>query len=89
MPKHRHQEWIRFLNVIKRNAPTDQAIHIICDNYATHKHPKVIAWLTRNPRFHVHFTPTSASWLNMGRDLLRHHYPPGHPPRQLHQRSKT
>jgi transposase len=71
MPKHRHQEWIRFLNVIKRNAPTDQAIHIICDNYATHKHPKVIAWLTRNPRFHVHFTPTSASWLNMVERFFR------------------
>jgi transposase len=53
MPKHRHQEWIRFLSVIKRQAPTDQAIHIICDNYATHKHPKVIAWLNRHPRFHA------------------------------------
>jgi transposase len=71
MPKHRHQEWIRFLDLIKRNAPTDKAIHIICDNYATHKHPKVIAWLTRNPRFHVHFTPTSASWLNMVERFFR------------------
>ncbi len=56
MPKHRHQEWIRFLNLIKRNSPTDKAIHIICDNYSTHKHAKVIAWLKRNKRFHVHFT---------------------------------
>jgi len=71
MPKHRHQEWIRFLNLIKRNTPTDKAIHIICDNYATHKHAKVIAWLKRNKRFHVHFTPTSASWLNMVERFFR------------------
>lgn len=65
MKKHRHQEWIRFLNLIRENTPKDKEIHIICDNYATHKHPKVKTWLGRNPRFHVHFTPTSASWLNM------------------------
>lgn len=65
MKKHRHQEWIRFLNLIRRTAPADKDIHIICDNYATHKHEKVKAWFARNPRFHVHFTPTSASWLNM------------------------
>src|SRR6266699_124881 len=65
MPKHRHLEWIRFLNLIKRNTPTDKTIHVICDNYATHKHAMVVAWLKRNKRFHVHFTPTSASWLNM------------------------
>jgi transposase len=70
-PKHRHQEWIKFLNLIKRHAPTDKEIHIICDNYATHKHPKVIAWLARNTRFHVHFTPTSASWLNMVERFFR------------------
>lgn len=65
MPRHRHQEWIKFLNLIKRNTPPDKEIHIICDNYATHKHAKVKAWMKRNKRFHVHFTPTSASWLNM------------------------
>lgn len=65
MKRHRHQEWIRFLNKIKAKAPTDKEIHLICDNYATHKHPKVKAWFARNKRFHVHFTPTSASWLNM------------------------
>jgi transposase len=65
MPKHRHQEWIRFLNLINRNTTIDKTIHIICDNYATHKHAKVVSWLKRNKRFHVHFTPTSASWLNM------------------------
>lgn len=71
MPKHRHQEWIRFLNLIKRNTPTDKTIHIICDNYATHKHAKVATWLKRNKRFHVHFTPTSASWLNMVERFFR------------------
>jgi transposase len=71
MPKHRHQEWIRFLNLIKRNTPTDKTIHIICDNYATHKHAKVASWLKRNKRFVVHFTPTSASWLNMVERFFR------------------
>ena len=65
LPKHRHQEWIRFLNLIARHTPADKEIHIICDNYATHKHAKVHAWMKRHKRFHVHFTPTSASWLNM------------------------
>ena len=63
--KHRHQEWLRFLNLIKRSVPKDKEVHLICDNYATHKHAKVKAWFERNPRFHCHFTPTSASWLNM------------------------
>jgi len=65
MKRHRHQEWLRFLNLIKGQNPGKQEIHLICDNYATHKHPKVKAWFARNKRFHVHFTPTSASWLNM------------------------
>ena len=71
MSKHRHQEWIRFLNQIKRSVPKDKEIHIICDNYATHKHQKVVNWLQRNKRFHVHFTPTSASWLNMVERFFR------------------
>jgi transposase len=71
MPRHRHQEWIRFLNLIKRNTPSDKEIHIICDNYATHKHAKVQAWMKRSKRFHVHFTPTSASWLNMVERFFR------------------
>ena len=71
MPKHRHQEWIRFLNQIKRSVPKDKQIHIVCDNYATHKHQKVVDWHKRNPRFHVHFTPTSASWLNMVERFFR------------------
>ena len=71
MSRHRHQEWIRFLNLIKRNTPSEKEIHIICDNYATHKHPKVQAWMKRNRRFHAHFTPTSASWLNMVERFFR------------------
>ncbi len=63
--RHRHQEWLKFLNLIKASVPLDKEVHLICDNYATHKHPKVKAWAKRNPRFHFHFTPTSASWLNM------------------------
>ncbi len=65
MKKHRHQEWIKFLNLIKRSIPKNKEVHIICDNYATHKHPNVKKWQTKNNRFHFHFTPTSASWLNM------------------------
>jgi transposase len=71
MPRHRHQEWIRFLNMIQRNTPSEKEIHIICDNYATHKHEKVQSWMKRNKRFHVHFTPTSASWLNMVERFFR------------------
>ena len=65
MQKHRHQEFIRFLNRINREVTPDLGVHLIADNYATHKHPKVRAWLARHPRFHMHFTPTSASWLNL------------------------
>ena len=69
--RHRHQEWLKFLNVIKSNVPSDKDVHLICDNYATHKHEKVRSWAKRNPRFHFHFTPTSASWLNMVERLFR------------------
>jgi transposase len=65
MQKHRHQEFIRFLNAINRAVEPDRDVHLIADNYATHKHPKVKAWLARHPRYHLHFTPTSASWLNL------------------------
>ena len=65
MDKHRHQEFIRFLNKINRQVLPNLDVHLIADNYATHKHPKVKAWLARHPRFHIHFTPTSASWLNL------------------------
>jgi transposase len=64
MKRHRHQEFIRFLNVIDARAPAKLTVHAIVDNYAAHKHPKVLEWLARHPRFVFHFTPTSASWLN-------------------------
>jgi transposase len=64
MQRHRHQEFIRFLNTIETEVPVGKIVHVILDNYATHKHPKVRAWLQRHPRFVFHYTPTSASWLN-------------------------
>jgi transposase len=64
MARHRHQEFIRFLNAIERAVPAGKVIHAILDNYAAHKHPKVLAWLARHPRWTFHFTPTSGSWLN-------------------------
>lgn len=64
-PKHRHQEWIKFLKLIDAETPPELDLHLIVDNYATHKHPKVNAWLRRHSRFHVHFIPTSSSWLNL------------------------
>jgi transposase len=71
MDRHRHQEWIKFLDLIDRQTPADKQLHLIVDNYATHKHPKVLRWLKRHPRFHIHFTPTSASWLNMVERFFR------------------
>jgi transposase len=64
MQRHRHQEFIRFLNQIEREIPAGKAIHVVLDNYAPHKHEKVRAWLARHPRWTFHFTPTSSSWLN-------------------------
>jgi len=63
--RHRHQEWIKFLKLIDGQTDPDLDIHLIVDNYATHKHDKVKKWLKRHPRFHVHFIPTSSSWLNV------------------------
>lgn len=65
MPRHRHQEFIRFLQIINAKTPSDLDLHLIVDNYGTHKHPRVQRWLKRHPRFHLHFTPTSSSWLNL------------------------
>ena len=62
--RHRHQEFLAFLNHIDRNAHDELDIHVVCDNYATHKHPKVRAWLAKRTRYHVHFISTYASWLN-------------------------
>lgn len=65
MKRHRHQEWIKFLTLIDEETPAEKNLHLVVDNYSTHKHPRVLSWLKRHPRFHVHFTPTSGSWLNM------------------------
>lgn len=69
--RHRHQEWLRFLRAIDDVVPEDKQIHMIVDNYATHKHPRVQRWLDRHPRFRMHFTPTGCSWLNMVERLFR------------------
>ena len=65
MKRHRHQEWIKFLKLIDEQTPPDLDLHVIADNYAAHKHAKVKSWLKRHPRFHMHFIPTSSSWLNL------------------------
>lgn len=65
MPRHRYQEFIRFLNKIDGDSPAEFDLHLIVDNYGTHKHPRVKSWLRRHPRFHLHFIPTSRSWLNL------------------------
>ena len=69
--RHRHQEWLRFLRLVNDATPEQKQLHLIVDNYATHKHPRVQSWLKRHPRFHMHFTPTSASWLNMVERFFR------------------
>jgi transposase len=70
-PRHRHNEWLKFLRLIDKSTPKHVALHLIADNYATHNHPEVKKWLARNPRFVMHFTPTSASWLNMVERFFR------------------
>lgn len=65
LPRHRHEEFLKFLRKIERETPKGLQVHLICDNYATHKHPDVNAWLAMHPRVHMHFTPTSSSWLNL------------------------
>jgi transposase len=71
MGRHRHQEWIKFLKLIDTKTPADLDLHVIADNYATHKHPQVKAWLARHPRFQIHFIPTSSSWLNLVERFFR------------------
>lgn len=70
-PHHTHAEWLKFLKKIDRETPKDKTLHLIADNYATHKHPTVQKWLAKHPRFIMHFTPTSASWLNMVERFFR------------------
>lgn len=69
--RHRHIEWLRFLRQIERETPKKLDIHIILDNYGSHKHPKVMKWMEKHPRFHLHFTPTSASWMNLVERFFR------------------
>jgi transposase len=70
-PRHRHQEWLKFLKGIDADTQGDLDVHLILDNYATHKHPKVLAWIARHPRFNLHFSPTSSSWLNLVERFFR------------------
>ena len=70
-PRHRHDEWLKFLRLVDRKTPKHLGLHLIVDNYATHSHPDVQAWLVKHPRFVMHFTPTSASWLNMVERFFR------------------
>jgi len=70
-PRHRHQEWLKFLRTLDAQVPPELAVHLILDNYATHKHPRVLGWLAKRPRFKLHFTPTSASWLNLVERFFR------------------
>ena len=69
--RHTHVQWLKFLRQIDKETPQDKTLHLIADNYATHKHPKVQQWLDKHPRFQMHFTPTSASWLNMVERFFR------------------
>jgi len=69
--RHTHAEWLKFLKKIDRETPKEKELHLVADNYATHKHPTVQKWLEKHPRFHMHFTPTSASWLNMVERFFR------------------
>jgi len=71
LQRHRHEEFLKFLRKIDREVPKGLAVHMILDNYATHKHPNVVAWLEKHPRFHLHFTPTASSWLNLVERWLR------------------
>ena len=64
MQRHTHQDFIRFLNTTEKEVPANKQVHVVLDNYATHKHPKVVEWPGRHDRFTFHFTPTSASWIN-------------------------
>jgi transposase len=70
-PRHTHQEWLVFLKKVHRQTPPGLALHLIVDNYATHKHPTVLAWLGKHPRMHLHFTPTGSSWLNLVERFFR------------------
>ena len=69
--RHTHAEWLKFLKHIDGEMPKHLTLHLVIDNYATHKHPRVLRWLKKHPRFHLHFTPTSSSWMNMVERFFR------------------
>ena len=85
--RHRHQEFLGFLRKLDRETPSSLDLHLIVDNYATHKHAKVKEWLAKHPRFHFHFTPTSASWLNEVERFFAEIIQGRHPPRRLSRAS--
>lgn len=84
-PRHRHQEFLRFLSRIDQSIDPDLDVHLVLDNYRAHKHPDVKKWLAARPRYQVHFTPTSSSWLNQVERLVRGDHPQENPPRHLSQ----
>ena len=86
---HRHQEWLAFLPLLDRETPDALEIHLVCDNYAMHQHAQVRAWIATRPRFHLHFTPTCASWLNQVERWVRMAQPACHPARHVPQRDGT
>ena len=88
-PRHRHSEWLKFLRLINRRTRKYLSLHLIVESYATHSHPEVQKWLARNPRFVMHFTPTSASCAEHGLALLPGHHRQANPARQHHQRGKA
>ena len=89
MPRHRHREFLRFLKLIDQQTPAGLDLHLIVDNYATHKTPAVKRWIKLHPRFQLHFTPTSASWLNMVERFFAEITPKTHPPRRLQERRRA
>ena len=87
--RHRHEEFLAFLRLINREVPRGKEIHVILDNYGTHKHPDVVAWLEKHKRFHFHFTPTSSSWLNMVERWFGDDHDQTDPAGQLRQRPRA
>ncbi len=85
--RHTPVKWLKFLKQIDRETPKSKALHLIADNYATHKHPVVQEWLTKHPRITLHFTPTSASWLNMIERFFRDCHDQATASRRIHQRA--
>jgi hypothetical protein len=89
LPKHRAREFIAFLKTIDRTIAKSRKVHLVLDNYATHKTAEVNAWLDKHPRFKLHFTPTSAVVAQSGRAAVRRDHAPAHPARRLHQRRRA